>query len=732
MKKIIFIAFLLAVCIVRTSAEVVDVNVAADIASRFFGCNVKVFRHVPKLHSLSDSAIVKHPSYYIFVNEDKDGFVIVSADNAVQPILAYGDNTILEDVPDAMQIWLDDIDVQIEKVRELQFQPTEEVCKMWRTVKIGTPVVLLETAKWNQMAPYNNECPKKNGIPTYTGCVCTAYAILMKYYGFPISGKGITPAYVTATQSIEVPERDLNHFYNWGKMPADGVFKSEEEKEEVAKLMADIGAAIQADYGTDATAAGYGKPEITQYFNYSIGSIVKRSHYTDSEWHSMLQTELQHQRPVLYRGDNEGTSGHAFILDGYTADKYYHVNWGWGGSYNGYFLLDALTPSDENYSKNQMSYLCSMPLELFNGEAVAQVGEMGCPDVQTAFALSDQTGEKTAILKNCSLKKYETTIREGFNVVVDLNGYNVDLKESLWLYGSLSIEDSKGTGAVTLSSNGAVINNYGDLTISGGTFKNTCQTVDDTDYRRVIWSDEESTLHISDGKFELFDGSQCLYVKGKTSITGGEFIHRGNGSVIYNACITDSLLIDGGYFLNSCEDEYEKDYRRVFSSKDKTNTLITGGTFEGHFSDAIVVWGNVDIKNAMITAPKQYACIEAGNAETKMTIQDCFVCGGKADLYSYAGTIEVLTGYFSRPVQSKYLAEGSTCQSNNDVSTNETYKYVVTNPNVPNGVEPVYMPDMPLTIRKIYTPEGVEIPHVRKGINILVDETGNIRKIFVK
>ena len=811
MKRFFFTVFCLALLVVKTNAEVVDVKVAVDIASQFLGNTTSSLQPSSRLLLPAADDIGKTPAYYLFVNDEKSGFVIVAADNAVQPILAYSDNTRLDDIPDAMQAWLDDMELQIEKVREMQLQPSEEVKQMWQVARVGSPVVLLETAKWDQEAPYNNECPVKDGQPTYTGCVCTAYAILMKYYGYPASAQGTTPAYFSNSYSIEVEARDLNHTYNWDKMPAIGVFADEEEEKEVARLMADIGAAIQADYGpygTEGTGAQYGKAAITQFFNYCIGEGAVRSNYTESEWNSRLQGELNLQRPILYQGNNGKSGGHAFILDGYTDDNYYHVNWGWGGNYDGYFLLNALTPGDSYLSKNQMAILGCMPLELFEGEAVAQVGETMCPDMKTAFTLSDLTGEKVVILKDCLLDSYETNeIEERLNVVVDLNGKRIDLNDAFWVYGSLSIEDSKGNGVINTASNGSVINNYGkltisggayqntcktvgfkdyrrviyndekasmnvsggkfeildglqclcllgkttisggefiqrdnselitnfgDLTISAGTFQNTCDSVSGNDYRRVMWCDEGSTTYISDGHFEILDGAQCLCFIGKATITGGEFIDRGNCAVVGSFCKTDSMLITGGHFLNTCEGVNDEDYRRVFEALEETYTLITGGTFEALHSNAIGLLGNADIRNAIISAPEDYAVRMDGDADTKLTIQDCFVNGGIADLYAKDGTIEVLTGYFAHAVNAKFLAEGSTCQSNTDVNTNETYKYVVMNQNNPNAIEAVPAPELPATIYKIYSPTGVELPQMRRGLNMIVDERNHVKKVILK
>lgn len=126
---------------------------------------------------------------------------------------------------------------------------------------------------------------------------------------------------------------------------------SEEKATPVATLMAAIGAAVNMDYSANSSGA-YNRNVTTglkNYFSYDHDMFFASPDvYSDKGWHALLQKELQEGRPVFYTGSGGTSSGHAFVIDGMqTGDDsltYYHVNWGWDGLCNGYYLLNMLRP----------------------------------------------------------------------------------------------------------------------------------------------------------------------------------------------------------------------------------------------------------------------------------------------------------------------------------------------------------------------------------------------------
>lgn len=303
------------------------------------------------------------PAYYVFDNVAGGGFVIVAGDDVASPVLGY---SFTEEFPEGtlppnVQGWLDGLREEINAARRDGVLPEEAVTRAWQDTKSGDVVVELETARWDQGDPYNQLCPLSRNKRTYTGCTATALAIIMRYHQWPERGTGTLPAYVTTTNSLTIPAQKLGHTYDWGNMPLDySRSYTQAQAQAVATLMRDCGYMLESDYGTDAdggTAAYVDAVlRVAEYMDYDKAILcVMRDSYNSSEWYELMQAELDSRRPVLYTGSSED-AGHAFVLDGYTTNNYYSVNWGWSGLYNGYFLLSALDPEGQGAGGGSGSY----------------------------------------------------------------------------------------------------------------------------------------------------------------------------------------------------------------------------------------------------------------------------------------------------------------------------------------------------------------------------------------
>lgn len=735
MKRLIFSLTCVFSLVVQTAmADVIDASRALSVASQILGSG-GVQMLPPKMYAPSEEAGAQTPAFYIFTGDGGHGFVVVSAEDAVRPVLAYSQDASIDELPDGMNMWLNSVSQQIAHVRKLQLRPTEQVRQMWSTVRMSSPDVLLPTALWNQRTPYNDACPLQNGKRTLTGCVPTAYAILLRYYACPEYGSGTTEAYTTETNKIYVPARDLNHPYDWSEMPTDNNFQRQSQRDEVARLMADVGAAMKVDYGVYETAGYLQNEFLIKHFQFTVGQMLAREDYSDEAWHKILKKELDEYQPVIYRGDDNGVAGHMFLLDGYTADDYYHVNWGWGGDYNGYFVLEAMTPSSGfDYSFNQWAHIGCVPLEMYDGKGVAQVGETICPDLNNALALANVTGETVVLLEDIAMGNAYLTIYEGMNVGVDLNGHRMVWDEepgNLCVLGTLRIEDSKGGGEIVQKGNKSIISNFGQLTIEGGTFSHTFPPSEESSFSSGIYTSSECETVIHGGKFEIFAARPLLYMSGKVTITGGEFYHRGNSEVIINYSDEAPLQITGGYFANTATEAGDGDYRCILYSISNSQTFITGGIFLCDYGTVFSVKGSMEVKHAVIDAPNSWACMSWGSADKVVVFEDCMVSGKTQIFHAPNNNIAVRTGYFSHDVSS-FVIPGSTCQPNEDAKTNEKYKYIVTNPDLPIGIHTVEMQPSDVSPAGIFSPAGVRISALQKGVNVVVTRKGKSQKVFVR
>ena len=268
-------------------------------------------------------------AFYIFNAENKGGFVIVSGDDRTVEILGYSDHgeLIVDKAPCNVK-WL--LECYKHVLDSLALEPK---VKAWtrNSSPSRTAIEPLIKTQWGQGAPYNNMCPEIDGQKCVTGCVATAMAQIINYHQWPQGYTSGISAYTTGTNGISMPQLDPTSF-NWNEMTDD----------EIARLMLYCGQSVNMDY--DIYTSGAGNPEsvFKDIFGYSkavAGTLGVN--FSPSHWEEVLYNDLENGRPVYYSGSNS-LGGHAFVVDGYK-DGLFHINWGWDGDGDGYFLITGIT-----------------------------------------------------------------------------------------------------------------------------------------------------------------------------------------------------------------------------------------------------------------------------------------------------------------------------------------------------------------------------------------------------
>ena len=289
------------------------------------------------------------PHYYVYNLSNNDGFIIVAADSRARIILGYSFNGSFDEknIPVNMKEWLQGYSEQIAyAIKELPESNTIPVIARSESVKNQVEPLLGEI-QYDQGAPYNNLCPMDGDRRSVTGCVATAMAQVMRYHKYPQVGKGIK-TYTTKKLNQELTANFGATQYDWDNMlpKYKNVQATEEQKTAIATLMYHAGVAAEMDYTATSSSAitSVGALGLYQYFDYDIGvKEASRKYYSEDEWLQVIKAELNESRPLLMKGHGTG-GGHAFVCDGYNADNLVHINWGWSGSYDGYFEVSALNP----------------------------------------------------------------------------------------------------------------------------------------------------------------------------------------------------------------------------------------------------------------------------------------------------------------------------------------------------------------------------------------------------
>ncbi len=321
-------------------AEELSQSEAQEVATEFFHSHDVEAVNVEELKEAWNS-------FYVFTPETHKGFVIVSADDSTLPILGYSltDEMAEGELPCNLRWWCEAMDNEIIQLRESG--RVSERKKNQDIKTLATDELYLETPSWNQYAPYYNDCPTYNGSHCLTGCGPTAFSEVMRYHRYPEHGVGKTDAYTSSTYRIYVASRDLEHDYDWDNMPFTyGSGYTDAQATAVATLMADLGALLEADYGTSTTGIYTTTSLISRVYNhygYSSHMVYTfASPYDDDEWTALMKEQIATYGPVPYTGYSDAGGGHMFVIDGYDSGSYFHINWGWGGSSNGYFLLPSM------------------------------------------------------------------------------------------------------------------------------------------------------------------------------------------------------------------------------------------------------------------------------------------------------------------------------------------------------------------------------------------------------
>ena len=306
--------------------------------------------HVEHSAACSDLA-----DFYVFNAADGSGFVIIAGDDRAVDVLGYGDGVIdMNNIPEGLNYLFG---LYRQQMEYLFTHPDLTVNKKSDEVLPRPSVEPMLAAMWNQDEPFYNDCPIYNGEYCVTGCSCTSLSILMYHWKYPTGQTPYVPAYITEDLGIYLERLEPTTF-DWDNMIdvyAKGRY-TEQQAAAVAHLMRYVGQNELMDYTPSGSGAASEDILATaKYFGYDAGAQILYKTYwwgeerfNDTDWACIMHDELEAGRPMVYVGyDTSFSSGHAFNVDGYdSVEDMFHVNFGWGGSANGYYVLNGFDVFD--------------------------------------------------------------------------------------------------------------------------------------------------------------------------------------------------------------------------------------------------------------------------------------------------------------------------------------------------------------------------------------------------
>lgn len=375
---------------------------------------------VPVLTVRSQAA--EEPAVYVFGAGD-GGYLVVSADDVAPAVLGYGDDGAqlsADNMPPAMRYWLDSYAAQIAYARS---NGAGEYVKGKAPERAA--IAPMVTTRWNQDAPYNDDCPEVGGVRCVTGCVATALAQVLNYHKYPTKGTG-TKSYSWNGQTLSFDYGSTT--FEWGEMSNTyGSESTAAQKKTVATLMYACGVGVKMQYTTQESGAttvdvpGF----LVDNMGYSKSTrYVPRDYYGLSEWEDVVYNNLKEYGATQYSGQsNEG--GHSFVCDGYDKDGYFHINWGWGGMSDGYFLLTALDPETQGIGGSNSGFNFSQ--DIIAGMKPASEGDVAVPNLYC----------------DNGIEPMQTTVQKGASVAFAGNVINYGISEAK---GTMGIKITNAAG----------------------------------------------------------------------------------------------------------------------------------------------------------------------------------------------------------------------------------------------------------------------------------------------
>ena len=301
------------------------------------------------------------------------GFIVVPADDAVEPILTFGTEGDFPGILGPEDILADllasDIPSRLRNKDRMPLEYKDRVAGRWSTVRKaalqtdGDPVIVgavspvvnpLITDTWDQgseSGPYTYNYYTPNHY--VAGCVATAMGMIIHYYRYPASASCTATIYVNG-----VPQTaSFNDTFNYDLMPTSISGGSPLANiQEVAKLLYDCGISVNMQYASGGSGAYTSQvaTALVNTFHYSTASWKSGS---DSNWASVLKSELNGGFPaeLAIRSTSSGV-GHAIVCDGWGtesgADRF-HLNMGWGGYANNWYAVPGFSAG--GYTWDQLS-----------------------------------------------------------------------------------------------------------------------------------------------------------------------------------------------------------------------------------------------------------------------------------------------------------------------------------------------------------------------------------------
>lgn len=508
MKKIFTVIIISVFFAGETYANKVSSSTAQAVGVTFYKQNSKKNISIVSL-VYTKTSTEGNPLYYVFNINSNDGFIIVSADDVYYPIIGYNDKGHYDVSNSSPEFngWMNVYAKEITYAEKNNLQPKADISEEWNAYLNGKmytgkrhlpgAVLPLTNEIWNQAPYFNALCPGGS----VTGCCATAMSQILKYWGYPAHGllsntyNDNTPQYA---EDYGVLSRNFyGDYFDWAAMP-DTV---NAPNAEVAQLLFDVGVSIDMNYSPSGSNAQVICPNhfsnqgadsvcnqtsYVKFFGYNRHTIqgYYKNQFSDSVWQAMLENELNHGRLIQYTGG--GDIGHTWVCEGYNSSSQFYMNWGWGGSSNGYFALNGLL---SNYDSLQQACIGIEPpvayaqfyannVSIHTGSGVYFTNESLTPTTITSWHWSFPGGTPSTSTSQNPLVTYDSAGIYDVTLIVDATGGGDTMTKKDYIVvqpNNVSLPFTQTFESTTFPPKGWYINNPNDWNISDQSYGNLWQ-----------------------------------------------------------------------------------------------------------------------------------------------------------------------------------------------------------------------------------------------------------------
>ncbi|MBN2180346.1 MAG: C10 family peptidase [Sedimentisphaerales bacterium] len=340
---------------------------------------------VSKVETFFDNA--GEVSYYVIYIEPS-GFVIVSANDSIEPVIGFAGDGTFEQSPDS-PLWIlvnNDLNIRNAEAQadskwqaSVQNSDSSKARSKWSyflsladSAENGLGLMGLSClsdirvtpfirSQWGQTTACGENCFNYYTPENYScGCLATTIAQVMRYYEYPVEGIGrhqFTIFVDGAEQMRTTRGQDGSGGpYNWDDMVLRPNLScetlTETQRQAIGALCYDIGLACNMQYSLNGSAAQLSTAVIEMTNTFMYGNAVlgyNLANDVNEVINNMINVNLDAKAPVVL-GITEGANlnlGHAVLCDGYgynSSTLYHHLNMGWYGTDDVWYNLPNVNP----------------------------------------------------------------------------------------------------------------------------------------------------------------------------------------------------------------------------------------------------------------------------------------------------------------------------------------------------------------------------------------------------